>query len=172
MAAFNIELFGNYTSDSDNVDNESYSKSYYGLFLGASLDGKQAVYFGQSVMLHSRSLKGSGSSTAGTLSVTELGPRFTLFFGESQGWAPTTVWNPYAKGKRQRAGASEDISGWSYMASFGYQLRLTKGFTLGANISYHSLSISKSTDSSNIETQVSHKYTSIIPMITIALRFR
>lgn len=172
MAAFNIELYGNYTSDTDNVDNEAYSKSYYGIFLGASLDSKQVLYFGQSVMLHTRSIKGSSSTNAGSISVTELGPRFTLFFGDTQSWALTVVWNPYAKGTRQRAGSTEDISGWSYLASFGYQLKLSKGFALGANVSYHALNISTSTDTANLESEVSHSYTSIIPMITISFKFR
>lgn len=172
FAAFNIELFGNYTSDTDNVDNESYSKTYYGVYLGASLDGKQAFYFGQNLMMHSRSLKGSGASQAGTLNITELGPRFTIFMGESQSWALSMAWHPYAKGERVRSGSTEKISGWAYLVSFGYQIKLGRGFNLGANMSYHALSISKSTNSSNVESEVSHSYTNIIPMITISFRFR
>lgn len=171
-AAFNIELFGNYTSDTDNVDNESYSKMYYGLFLGASLDGKQTFYFGQNIMMHTREIKGAGASQASTLSVTELGPRFTLFMGDTQSWALSVAWHPYAKGERQRSGQTEEISGWAYLASFGYTLKLSRAFALGANITYHALNISKSVDSGNTESEVSHSYTNIIPMIVISFRFR
>ncbi len=53
----------------------------------------------------------------------ELGPRFILFLNQMQNWFLSVTWNPYVKGERKLAGEeSKNISGHSYMGTFGYRL--------------------------------------------------
>jgi hypothetical protein len=142
------------------------------VFLGASLDSGGHVFFGQSLLMMSRTIKGSSDGDPDEITTMELGPRFTFFFDDAGTWKLSLAWHPYAKGERKRAGETEDISGSAYLASFGFQARFGRSFYLGASINYHSLSITKSTDTSNVEEEVSHSYTTIIPMIDFAFRFR
>lgn len=168
-AAFMLEYAFNYISDSDNVDNFAFDKLDNRFFFGASLDD-QKLYFGFNYLMFSRDVKSNGSTD--TLSTTEIGPKIIWFLGDRGSIYISAGWNPFAKGERKRSNTSEDIDGSSLMGALGYQLKLTKRFYLGASINYHSLSISKATDSSNQETTVSNNYTTIYPMIEMSLRFR
>lgn len=170
FASFMIELGSNFTTDEDNVSQFKFDKMDNRAFLGASLDSKNAFYFGQSVIMYSR--EASLSGTKADISTTEIGPRFMFFFDDASQIHLSAAWHPYAKGSKTVSGTKYDVSGSSYMATFGYQLKLTRAFYLGASINYHSLSISKQTDPSNNETDVSHTYTTLYPFIDLSIRFR
>lgn len=171
QAKLAFELSNNYTSDEDDASNFSFSKLDSRVFLGASLDKQHKIFFGQSLMMTSRSLKPSGRGEEDTVSVTELGPRFSYYSGEGKGGALFSLaWNPYAKGDRKVAGVQEDISGWSYFLSVGYLIKLSKNVFLGATYNYHVLNVTKSTDTANLETELSQTYTTIYPMLEVSFR--
>lgn len=166
-----FELSNNYTSDEDDVSQFSFSKLDSRLFLGASLDKKNKFYFGQNLMMMSRTVKASSSSQEDEVSTTELGPRFSYYGGEGKGGTYFSfAWNPYAKGERKVAGEQEDISGWSYFLAFGYLMRVSKSVYLGATFNYHVLNVSKSTDAANTETERSQSYTTIYPMLEVSIK--
>tara|TARA_R110002072_G_scaffold64203_9_gene160001 strand:- start:47887 stop:48420 length:534 start_codon:yes stop_codon:yes gene_type:complete len=170
-AKFIIELATNFSSEEDNVDNFTFSRFDFRGFLGASLDGEGAVYFGQSIYSGSREHKTSSGTTI-TVSSLEVGPKMSIFMGASKSIYISVAWHPYAKGERKtEAGTTEDISGSSLLGSLGYQLKLTKTFYLGASLNYHKFSVSKYTNTSDQEFEVTDEYTTISPMIDISLRF-
>ena len=171
QADFIIDLANNFSIDEGDVENLEFSKMSNRAFLGASLDDAGKFYFGQNISSFSREFK----VTSGTseLSVLELGPRVQLYFNDMKTIFITLAWNPYLKGDRTNTtGASEEISGSSILGAIGYQMKLSKKFHLGGTLNYHSISISKSTDSSNVESDVSQSYSSIYPMIELSFRFR
>jgi hypothetical protein len=143
------------------------------LFVGASIGGAEKFYFGQSVLIHSYTFNASSSAT-GTLSITEIGPRFIWFINDRMTWNFSFAWHPYAKGKRSLTSSSEstDTSGSSMIVTLAYQLPVTKTFYLGASLNYYSYSVTKDTTSSGTSTDVSQSYTHIVPMFDISFRFR
>lgn len=169
QAAFMVDWLAGYASHNENKSNLAFSDMTHHFFLGATLGGKEKFYFGQNVSSISREYKNSTTTKITTL---ELGPRMNWYFDESKTVYMGLAWNPYAKGSRVQAGAaSEDVSGWSYLASFGYELKMSKNFHLGASINYHALTISKS-EVNNVSTEESSSYTSLTPMINLSFRFR
>ncbi|MCP4914035.1 MAG: hypothetical protein GY909_13065 [Oligoflexia bacterium] len=170
-AKFIIEMGTNYSSEEDNVDNFTFSRMDLRGFLGASLDGNGAFYFGQSIYSASREHKTTAGQTV-TVSALEIGPKVSIFMGASKAIYISLAWHPFAKGERKTsAGETEDISGSSLLASFGYQLKLTKTLYLGASLNYHKYSVSKYTTSADVEVTVSEEYTTLAPMIDLSLRF-
>lgn len=169
-AGFLVDLSANYHSDEDDVETFSYSKMDYRGFLAANLDSKGKLYFGQNISQFGREYK--NGATTGKYSVLELGPRFQYYFSGDRSFYMAAAWNPYVKGSRTVSSEETDISGSSYFINFGWQLKISRSFALGASINYHSISITKETDSDNVETDVTNSYSQIYPMIEISLRFR
>lgn len=166
-----IELANNYSSDSDNASGTfEYSRMTNQFFLGAAIGKKNRLYFGQNLTQFNRSFTSDGSVVE--VSSLELGPRFQYYFSEENTWHVVLTWNPYAKGERTSGGSTDSISGSSYDIALGYQFKVNRSIYMGATITYHALNISKTTDSSNLESEVSHSYSSIYPLLTLSLRFR
>lgn len=169
-AAFLIDLSTNYHSDEDDVSTFSYSRFDYRGFLAAGLDSKEQLFFGQNISQFGRDFK--NDSVTGKYSVLELGPRFQYYFTGERSFYMALAWNPYVQGSRTVGTTENDISGTSYFINFGWQLKISRSLSLGASINYHSISITKETDSTtNVETEVTNSYTTIYPMIEISLRF-
>lgn len=169
-ASFLVDLSFNYHDDTDDVTTFAYSRFDYRGFLGASLDNKEKFFFGQNISQFGREFQDNGAT--GNYSVLELGPRFQYYIDSSQNFYISAAWNPYVQGERKVSGVTVDISGSSYFAAFGWQLKLSRSLFLGASINYHSISITKETDTDNVETEVTNAYTTIYPMIEISFRFR
>lgn len=169
-AGFLVDLSGNYHSDEDDVTTFSYSKMDYRGYLAANLDSKGQLFFGQNISQFGREFK--DGATTGKYSVLELGPRFQYYFSGDQSFYMAAAWNPYVKGSRTVSSTEVDISGSSYFINFGWQLKISRNFALGASINYHTISITKETDTDNVETEVTDSYTQIYPMIELSIRFR
>lgn len=168
-AGFLVDLSTNYHSDEDDVTTFSYSRMDYRGYLAASLDNKGQFYFGQNISQFGRDFK--NGSTTGKYSVLELGPRFQYYFSGERAFYIAAAWNPYVKGSRTIGTTEEDISGSSYFINFGWQLKISRSFALGASLNYHTISITKETDTDNVETEVTDSYTTIYPMIELSFRF-
>lgn len=169
-ASFLIDVSTNYHSDEDDVTTFSYSRLDYRGFLAASLDSKQKFYFGQNVSQFGRDFK--NGSVTGKYSVLELGPRFQYYFSGERTFFMSAAWNPYVKGSRTVGTTEEDISGSSYFINLGWQLKLSRSLSIGASLNYHTISITKETDTNNVETDVTDSYTTIYPMLEFSIRFR
>ena len=162
-----------YQTHSEDVENTAYSLMGNLLFIGASIGSSQTFYFGQS--LHMSSLTYStASGSDGSMSTTGIGPRFIWFFNDNMEWNLSFAWHPYSKGTRTKAldSSDDDISGSSMIIGLSYQLKITKGFFLGASMNYYTYSVTKETDSSDTSTDVTNTYTTIMPMIDLSFRFR
>lgn len=143
----------------------------YRLYVAASFNQSNRVYFGQNVMMVNREMKSTGGGQADTISLMELGPKLLIFFNESNTFGIALGWNPYAKGSRTRSGATEDVSGSSMVGAIVIQAKITKKFYVGASLNYHSVTIAEATDTDNTTTEVSHSYTTIYPMFDLSFRF-
>ena len=166
-ARFEIQSATGYESNNDGKTSSSFSDLTNHLFLGASLDSKEKVIIGQNLSYLSNTYK---TATTNKITTMELGPRLNYYLNEEQNFFLTLAWNPYAKGTRVVNGASEDISGWSYLAGIGAVLKMNKTFYLGASLNYHSLSVTKSIVGTTATT-TTNSYSSLMPMINLTLRF-
>jgi hypothetical protein len=168
QASFLFDYGLNYSSEKDDTSGGDYEKSrtFHKLFLGASVNQAKTLYFGWNINSWSSSIK-QGTAAENTYSLLEMGPRVSWFLNENRNWYLTFEWNPYAKGKREKASQSRDISGMSYGAGLGYRFRLSKQVGLGAGIHYHSVSISEEKIGST-ESDVSDKVNLLMPMIELS----
>lgn len=168
-AAFMFDWQLGYSSHTENKTNLAFNDMTNHFFLGATLGKKETLYFGQNVSSIATEYKTPNSTKISTL---ELGPRMNWYLDDLKTILVVLAWNPYAKGKRTPNGGSEEnISGWSYLLAFGYELKLSKNFSMGATLNYHALNISKS-EVNNVSTEESTSYTSITPMLNLSFRFR
>jgi hypothetical protein len=167
-AGFMIETMSGFNSSSDSNTSTTITDSSNHIFVAASLGQKARLYIGQNISLISQQIK---TTNTNKISTTELGPRMTYFFSDDNMFYFTAAWNPYAKGTRTVSSVSSDISGWSYLAGLGAELKVNRAFKIGGSLNYHALNVTKSIDSSNVATEVSHSYTSLMPMINLCLSF-
>lgn len=168
-AAFMIDTMSGFFTTSDSKTSTNTSDTSNHIFVGASLGARQQFFIGQNITLFSHQVK---KTTTDKVSTTELGPRFTYFFSEDNVFYTSLGWNPYAKGKRTVNSVTEDISGYSFLASLGAEMKINKNFHIGGSLNYHSLKISKAINSANQASTVSNSYSSMMPMINLSFRFR
>jgi hypothetical protein len=168
-ADFMLALNSGYYSNSDGSTKFTFSDMTNHLFIGASLGSKAQLYLGQNVSKKVTQYKTTGTDKISTL---ELGPRINYYFNVDKTLLMILAWNPYAKGERTTAaGATQDISGYSFLVGLGYEIKMSRSLYLGTSIVYNALNISKY-EVSNTSTEVSESYSSITPMINLSFRFR
>lgn len=168
-ASWLIGLNSGYHSSTDGNTKFEFSDMTNHGFIGASIGSKDQLYLGQNFSYQSKTYK---TSTSDEISTMELGPRLNYYFNTEKTILLILAWNPYAKGTRSASGgATQDISGWSYLTGLGYEIKLNRSFYLGASLIYHCLNISKY-EINNASTEVSQAYTSLMPMINMSFRFR
>lgn len=168
-AAFMIDTMTGYSSSSDSKSSTDISDVSNHIFLGASIGARQKLFIGQNITIFTHQLKTASTNKINTL---ELGPRLTYFFTDENVFYGTFGWNPYAKGKRTVSDVTEDISGFGILLGLGAEAKINRNFHIGASLNYHRLSISKAISASNVATNVSESYSSLMPMINLSLRFR
>ncbi len=167
-ASFISSWQAGYSSHSENKTNLAFNDMTNHFFLGAGIGSKEQLFFGQNISSVTEEYKTPNSTKISTL---DLGPRINWYFNDEKTILVHLAWNPYAKGTRVSSGASSDISGWSYLVGFGYELKITKNFYMGGSINYRNLSVTKS-ELNNVSTTESTSYTSITPMLNLSFRFR
>ena len=156
-----IDTTTGFSTFSDSNTSTETSDISNNIFIGASVGSKQKTYIGQNVTIFNHQVK---KLTTDKINTLELGPRLTYFFTEENVFYITLGWNPYAKGKRTVNGATEEISGHSFLAGLGAELKTTRNFYIGGSLNYHALNISNAINSSNVSSSVNNKYNAMMPM--------
>lgn len=168
-ARFEIQTSSGYDTYSDGKSKNTFSNMSNHLFIGASLDLKQKLLIGNNISQVSIGLKTTNNDS---FSVLEVGPKVLYYFDEDYLFYTAIAWNPYVKGDRKVAGAaSETISGWGYVATFGASMKVNRNFAMGFSINYHAISITESVVNTTA-SDVSESYSTIMPMVNFTLRFR
>ena len=165
---FQIQTF--YNSDTDDADNFEYTNMTNSFFLGATVNTKKTFFLGWAATLLNRTYNTGSSETE--VATTEIGPEVLFYTSEAKSVFISLNWNPFVSGDKTSSSSTLEISGSSYNVALGYQLKVSKTFRLGASLNYHAMSITKTTNSSNVSTEVSQSYTSIVPMLEFAFHFK
>ena len=168
-AGFMLQTMSGYNSSSDSNTSTTITDTHNHVYVAAGIGQRSRLYIGQNISIISQQLK---TTNTNKISTTELGPRITLFFNDENTFYFTAAWNPYAKGKRTVANVETDISGWSYLAGMGAELKVSRILKIGASVNYHALNVTKSINSANVATELTDSYTSLMPMINLCLSFR
>ena len=156
-------------SSTDGNSSYKFSDMINHVFVGASIGTKAQLFIGQNVTYQTTTFT---TSTTSKITTLELGPRINYYFNNDKTILMVLAWNPYAKGSRTTVtGASQDVSGYSFLAGLGYEIKLNRNFYLGASIMYYSLTVTKS-ETNNTSTEVSEAYSIVTPMINMSFRFR
>lgn len=169
QASFMFNTMTGYSTSSDSKTTTDISDLSNHFFLGASIGSKDRLFVGQNITIFNHQIKTTTTDKVNTL---ELGPRLVYFFTDENVFYGTLGWNPYAKGNRTVAGATEEISGYGLLAGLGAELKINRNFHIGASLNYHTLSVSKAINSANVASTVSDTYSSVMPMINLSFRFR
>jgi hypothetical protein len=170
-ANFMFQYGLNYSGEKDTTTNKDYDKNrtFHKVFLGASVNGKKTLFLGWNINSWSSGLK--TNTFEDSYSMTEMGGRMVYFFTENYTTYLTVEWNPYAKGKREKASTPSDISGSSTSVGFGYRFKLGRNVGLGAGIHYHSLALKEEEINSTVDS-ISDKVTNIMPMLELTITTR
>ncbi len=158
----------NYSSETDDTANDTYEKArtFHKVFLGAGINGRRTLFFGWNINSWGSSM--TKATDEETYSMLEMGPRLTYFFNEDYRTYITAEWNPYGKGKRDKTGTSNEVTGSSLGFGIGYRFKLSRLFGLGASIHYHTLNLSEE-KSGTTETTITDKITNIMPMLELTV---
>jgi len=97
-----------------------------------------------------------------------MGPRLYWYLNDTQNFYITAGWNPYARGKRQKASVSKDVQGSSFDVGLGYRFKLSRLWGLGAGIHYHSLSLNEE-KLAQTETSISDTVGHMMPMLELTI---
>jgi hypothetical protein len=172
QASFIFHYGLNYDSQKDSSSDGDFSQSrtFNKIFLGASVNGERTLFFGWNINSWGSTLE-QGSANEDTYDILEMGPRLQWFLNDNYNWYVSAEWNPYAKGTREKAGTERDITGSGLGFGFGYRFRISRLIGFGASLQYHSLSMSKETQSST-ESSVSDSVTNFMPMLEFSLLTR
>jgi hypothetical protein len=168
QAKFEVHGATGFNSNTDGKTKNSFTDMTYIMFIGASVDNKEKWLIGPSVSSVSTTYK---LTTTDKLATTEIGSRLMYFFNEERNFFISVTWNPYASGKRTATSVEAEISGWSYLATFGALMKTNSNFLLGGSLNYHSMAVSKGTVGTTT-TKESTTYSSVMPMLNLAYRFR
>lgn len=171
VAGLYVQHAFNYNSDSDDSGKLAYSSMRNITFIGAAFGSTGKWIIGQNIMLWNRSVKNDDMSSAASIDLKELGPRFQYFFNESKTVYISGVYNFYVKGKRKVDGTSQDVSGTSFLATIGTQLKISKKFYFGVSLNYHSISLSEKTVDTTT-TDITDSMSYIFPAVAFSLRFK
>lgn len=165
-----LQYSGFYHTHEDDGEQFEYSRTYNYLVVGGALDNKESFFISWSTLLWSKTYKSGSGSTENEISIMELGPKVIWFMDDRKTIYISAAYHPYAKGDRTVDGTSQDVSGTSYLATLGYQLKVSRSFYLGASLNYHALSLSEKTVE-NTATDISESHTAVIPMLEFSIRF-
>lgn len=165
-----IQTSAGYHTDEDDVNDFTYSTTMLNFFIGGSFGKGEKWVVGQNFVQSARTEYDTSESQENELSLLELGPRIQYFFTVMKTAYVAVVYNLYANGTRTLSGNEQDVEGTSTIFSFGYQLKMSRSSYLGFSINYHSISLSKQTES-NTATDISQSYTLMYPAIDLSFRF-
>lgn len=162
---FNYGL--NYSSEKeDSDDNYEKTRTFHKLLLGASVNNRRTLFFGWNINSWSSSI--SRNSLKDTYSLTEMGPRMLWFTNDQYRWFFSLEWNPYVRGKRNKADVSRKITGSSFGAGFGYRYRISRLIGLGASINWHQANF-KEEKIGSTETNISDSISHVMPMLELSI---
>ncbi len=139
-----LTLFTFFTLYSSTAFAGFYMNHSLGYFLGASVGSGKKLILGTSFAQSTKAQTKGTSDTVTTITLLELGPRFHWYFSQERMWYISFTYNFSAKGTADVAGNSNAVQGTSIMASFGYHLKVSKKFAMGASLNYHSTTITSS----------------------------
>lgn len=168
-ASFLFQYGLNYSSQADaSEDSENeFSRTFHKVYLAAAINGAKTFYLGWNINNWSSSLK-QGDGVEDNYSILEMGPRIQWFLNDSYNLYFAAEWNPYARGDREKAGTSSEITASSTAFGIGYRFRISRIIGLGASIHYHSYSMSEE-KVGNTETSSSDSLKNIMPMLEFSL---
>lgn len=169
QAAFLFQYGLNYSSQKDSSTGGDFeeSRTFHKAFLAGSVNRNKTLFFGWNINSWNSSI-GQGDAPEDTYSLLEMGPRLQWFWSDNYNLYFTAEWNPYAKGEREKLGASRDISGSSLGFGIGYRFRLSRLWGFGAGIHYHNLNL-KEEKINSTENNISDKVNNLMPMLEVTL---
>ncbi|MGE0615834.1 MAG: hypothetical protein AB7P04_09345 [Bacteriovoracia bacterium] len=157
-----------YTNTLSSSSEDKVNRLYESLFVGASIP---KVYFiGWNLGLQSR----GNTTSAGTSSMSTLvtGPKFGVYIGKAQAFSLALAFNPLARATVTPAGGSEEKwSGYSIQVELGYTPQVGKHMYVGIKLIYDRASYSTSTNTANVQSNVSYGQSTILPLISLGWRF-
>lgn len=131
---------------------------------------KTRYYLGWSVISAATQDTNEAANIDQKFSTMDMGPILRIGFGSRGLYSLTLVYSLFAQGKLDTNGASEKLTGSSYLAKFSMEPEVTENFRLGFGLNYYAAQYSKSV-SNSVETDVSYKMQRMFPSLSLSYGF-
>jgi hypothetical protein len=169
--AFILDLNMFYYSDAFKVAEQNNATRMFGdLGIGLSADKKGMYVIGWNIGYTSAVDQVAGVNT--TYTVTEMGPKFGMFFDKERFWSLWATYNLVVNGTYSAAGAtSETWRGSSIKIEMGVTPALDTEYFAGVKLVYHSETFNESLIGSSNYSQVTYSRSFIYPALNFSLRY-
>ncbi|WP_413558064.1 hypothetical protein [Bdellovibrio sp. HCB209] len=148
-AEFMLDLSGTYLTEKTNSTDVKDDSTKYSYNVGGYLKFAKKWWAGWSYLgvNMSGTSNATGSSVPTSFQSSDTGPALKYFFGKSEVFSLTAVFNVLAKAsyKNVVSDSTEAWMGTSYLVSFGIMPEIKSGFHMGVALNYYSAAYTKKT---------------------------
>ncbi len=164
---FDFNLF--YFSKTLTIDSaETGSQMFGDLAFSLELSKKNAVYLGWSYGFRSTS---DASTTTTTISASEMGPKFGMFFDKDMTWGAFVTYNLVATSTYAPGGGTEQTwRGSTIKAEIGWAPQVTDNMFIGVRLNYYTATFTERIQNVTDYAQVSIPRTLMYPAFFFAYR--
>lgn len=148
---------------------EAGSHLYESLFVGATFGKSFFIGWDLNFILRSRQITTATSSMSGL----EMGPKFGTFIGKSQSLGLALAVHPLSNMAYTPAGGTSPLglSGIAFQLEGGFTPQIGKNSFIGFKLLYNYAYFYRSTDASNVTSNVAFTHGTFLPTISIGLRY-
>ena len=164
-----LQYSGGYTTYSNDFDELNFSRMLNAFYLGASVGRKTQFMIGPSYTMWNQSHTNSDGDES-LMSMTEFGATLLIYLTKAQTWKVTATYCMSVNGSRKVGETEEILKGSAMRFGFGYHAPITETFALGLNLGYQITTLTSSIVE-NEETEISQKYSQMLPMLELAWRY-
>ncbi len=169
-ATFFFDFNGFYFSDNlKEANTNTYSRMFYDVTLGFSIDKAGFYQVGWDYVGHSTSDKDASATV--TYTATQMGPRFVFYLDKKRFWRTSLAYNLVSSATYNDGTTPTTWRGSALVGDFGYQLPIGESSALGLRINYSQASYSETLVGGTTYTKVSYSRTLIYPSLAITFEF-
>lgn len=168
-AGFSFEANVFYFSDSMvyTGTTTTFGRTLWDLAPGMGLDHKNQIVLGWNYGSMSFT---DNPGTVTTLTVTDMGPKLTMYLDKDRNWPFAFTYNLISTGNYSSGGSTAQLRGTSMKAEFGYMAEMASGLLLGARINYYKASFNEQVINTTL-TKMSNGRTAIYPTFSLVFRW-
>lgn len=166
---FDINVFY-FTDDMVHSETSAYKRTFYDFMIGFAVTKKKSFVVGWNY--DAMSFSDNPGTSATTLSVTDMGPKFVYYWDKQREWATAFTYNLITKGSYSAAGGTAtELRGSSMRFEAGYTPMMWENIFIGAKIIYYKGTFAEEITGDTALEKVSYGRTAIYPAFAMTIRW-